>query len=61
LDHEQYINDLRQRAAKYRTLARQITDNEAAERIFQLAAELDEKARAARQSLAATEVTPNIG
>jgi hypothetical protein len=37
--------DLKDKAAKYRAIARQSTDDETANRIFKLAAELEQQAR----------------
>jgi hypothetical protein len=39
------IPELRAKAAKYRALARQSNDDEAAQGIFELAAELEQQAR----------------
>jgi hypothetical protein len=39
------VKELREKASKYRALARQTTDSDDANRIFQLAAEIEQQAR----------------
>jgi hypothetical protein len=45
VDQNRDIKALRDKAAKYRALARQTTDDETANRIFKLASELEQQAR----------------
>jgi hypothetical protein len=45
MDQNRKVRELREKAAKYRAIARQISDPEAANRILELTAELEQRAR----------------
>jgi hypothetical protein len=45
MDLEQQAQEMREKAARYRALARQLTDGEEAGRIFEFAEELEQQAR----------------
>ena len=45
MDRKRNVKDLREKAAKYRAIARLTTDQETAKRIFELTEELEQQAR----------------
>jgi hypothetical protein len=45
MDQTRNVKELRDKAAKYRAIARQTVDSETARKIFELTAELEQQAR----------------